>query len=148
MSDVEVHGQVHGQPPVRDEMPAAIVAAIICGALVAVLWAFAVLLLFGLVQGFGGSAAPWLLACVFAAGAGVAGTIGCARRWVWVRWAALLQSIVVTLALLASVSWMPFVPWVIGLFAVYAGLQFLPSAHRWYHPLPLWKRQEAAGLDS
>lgn len=136
MSDVEVRdaGTIRRKP---DEVPVAMVLAVVCGAGVAVLWGIAALVLFMLVRGFeGGGGAPWMLACVFATVMNFAGIIGCARRWGWVRWAALPQAVVVSVALVASVGWAPFVPWVIGLFVAYAGLQFLPSSHRWYHPVP------------
>ena len=135
MSDVEMPDERAAWQK-SDEMPAAILLAIVCGVGVALLWAFASLMLIGLAQSYGSSGFPWLLACLFATGAGVVGIIGCARRWAWVRWAALLQVIVIAAALCTFVGWMPFVLWVIGLFAAYAGLQFLPSAHRWYHPAP------------
>lgn len=143
--------EVHDRPPSRqtnDDLPAAMLLAIVCGVGVALLWVVAALMLIALVQGFGNSASPWLLGCLFGVAGGIAGVVGCARGWVWVRWAALLQALVVTVVLCTFVGWMPFVPWVVALFITYAGLQFLPSSHRWYHPVPLWKQREAAGLDS
>jgi hypothetical protein len=50
--------------------------------------------------------------------------------------AALVQAIAVSVVLFGLMGAAPFVPWAVGLFVAYAGLQFLPSSHRWYHPKP------------
>lgn len=134
--------EVPGRPPVgaHNEIPAAMVLAIVFGIGVAIAWGLAALVLIWLVTGSGGWGVEWMFTCLFAVGAGVIGVIGCLRRWVWVRWAALAQAIAVSVTLFGLMGVAPFVPWAAGLFIAYAGLQFLPSSHRWYHPGPLRKQ--------
>ncbi|UPL13705.1 hypothetical protein [Microbacterium galbinum] len=130
--------EVPGRPPVgaHNEIPAAMVLAMVFGIGVAIAWGLAALVLIWLVTGSGGWGVEWMFTCLFAVVAGVIGVIGCLRRWVWVRWAALAQAIAVSVTLFGLMGVAPFVPWAVGLFIAYAGLQFLPSSHRWYHPLP------------
>lgn len=117
-----------------DAMPPAMLFAIVAGVGVVIVWALGALLVIHLLGVTEVNLATSLIPCVFAAGANVIGVIGCRRRWVWVRWAALLQAVVVTAV--AVPSWLdaPNSTGLIAVFVAYAGLQFAPSSHRWYHP--------------
>lgn len=119
-----------------DEMPPGMVFAVVCGVGVVIVWGLGAVLLGWIVASAAAWGGEWLLACVFAAAVSVVGVIGCCRRWRWVRWAALLQAVVVTAVSIPSWLDAPLSAGLIALFVAYAGLQFLPSSHRWYHPTP------------
>ncbi|MFF7294131.1 hypothetical protein ACFY9N_16500 [Microbacterium sp. NPDC008134] len=119
-----------------DGMPPGIVFAIVCGVGVVIFWGLGALSIVGFLGVSDVASAASLLACVFATGAGVIGVIGCRLRWVWVRWAALVQAVVIVAVMIPSWIQSPQSTGWIALFVAYAGLQFLPSSHRWYHPKP------------
>lgn len=123
-----------------DEMPPAMVFAVVAGVGVVFVWGLGALLLVGFLGVSNAMSVGWLLACVGAAGAGVIGVIGCRRRWVWVRWAALVQALAFTAVFISSWLDAPQSTGFIAVFVAYAGPQFLPSSHRWYHPLPRRRR--------
>lgn len=132
----------HGRPPERqqkDEMPAAIQFALVAGVGVVIVWGLAALVTIGFLGVSNAMSAGSLLVCVSAAAAGVIGVIGCWRRWVWVRWAALVQAVAFTAASIPSWLDAPESAGVIAVFIAYGGLQFTPSSHRWYHPRPAEK---------
>jgi len=115
-------------------MPAAVVFAVVCGVFWVIFWGLGALVVFSLGGAFGELSIAWGLVFFFVAGAGAIGVVGCARRWVWVRWAALVQAVVLTALWVPSWIEAPSSTGVIGLLIAHAGLQFLPSSHRWYHP--------------
>jgi hypothetical protein len=115
-------------------MPTAMVFAVACGVFLVIFWGLGALVIFSFAGAVGELSIAWGSVIFFAAGAGAIGVVGCTRRWVWVRWAALVQAVAFTA--LSVPSWIeaPSSTGVIGLFIAYAALQFLPSSHRWYHP--------------
>lgn len=119
----------------RDPMPAAIMLATVFAVGVVIFWVCVTALLIAVFPTVEGAPGLWMLASAFAAAMNVVGVIGCLRRWVWVRWAALLQALVLGAALVIV---MPLAPpsalGVIVILVIHTGLQFLPSSHRWYHP--------------
>lgn len=123
-----------------DGMPPAMVFTAVAGVCVVIVWGLGALLIVAFLGVANAMSAGSLLACVGAAGAGAIGVIGCRRRWKWVRWAALVQT--VTFTAVSIPSWLdaPQSTGFIAVFMAYAGLQFLPSSHRWYHPRPLPKQ--------
>ncbi|MCK2030595.1 hypothetical protein [Microbacterium galbinum] len=128
------------EPRDGEGMPPGMVFAVVCGVLLAGFWGFGALVTFWFRGAFGDLTMAWGAVFFLLAVAGAIGVLGCARRWVWVRWAALAQAIAVSVTLFGLMGVAPFVPWAAGLFIAYAGLQFLPSSHRWYHPRPLRKQ--------
>ncbi|MGN7966134.1 hypothetical protein ACTJKK_08670 [Microbacterium sp. 22179] len=124
------------EPRDGEGMPPGMVFAVACGVLLAGFWGFAALVTFWLRGAFGELTMAWGAVFLLLAVAGAIGVVGCACRWVWVRWAALVQAVV--FAALSIPSWIeaPQSTGLIGIFIAYAGLQFLPSSHRWYHPAP------------
>ncbi|MFJ4254599.1 hypothetical protein [Microbacterium sp. NPDC090003] len=105
-----------------DEMPPAMVFAVVAGVGVVFVWGLGALLLVGFLGVSNAMSVGWLLACVGAAGAGVIGVIGCRRRWVWVRWAALVQALAFTAVFISSWLDAPQSTGFIAVFVAYAGL--------------------------
>lgn len=125
------------EPPLgreRGPMPAAIILATVFAGGVVIFWCCVPALLMAAFGTVPGAPGVWMLASAFAAALGVVGAVGCVRRSVWVRWAALAQTLVVGATLGFVMPLFPPALGVIVILVIHAGLQFLPSSHRWYHP--------------
>jgi len=128
---------MRAEPPAgreRGPMPAAIMLASVFAVGVVIFWCCVTALLIAAFGTVPGAPGVWMLASAFAAAMSVVGVVGCLRGWVWVRWAALAQTLVVGTTLGFVMPLFPPALGVILILVIHAGLQFLPSSHRWYHP--------------
>lgn len=118
----------------RGPMPASIILATVFAVGVVIFWCCVLVLLIAAFRTVEDAPGVWTLASAFAAAMSVVGVVGCLRGWVWVRWAALVQTLVVGATLGFVMPLFPPALGVILILVIHAGLQFLPSSHRWYHP--------------
>ncbi|MFK0403279.1 hypothetical protein ACIQTT_13165 [Microbacterium sp. NPDC090225] len=128
----------------RGPMPASIILATVFAVGVVIFWVCVTVLLIAAFRTVEGVPGVWTLASASAAVMSVVGVVGCVRRWRWVRWAALTQTLVVGTALGFVLPLFLPVLGVIVILVIHAGLQFLLSSHRWYHPKnvqPVYSRE-------
>lgn len=124
----------------RERMPATIAIAVFLSGAFVLAWAIAGMCLVWIATAFAapasaGTIALWAAVIVLGVVANVAVILGIFRRENWARWIVVMQSLVLTIVLIAAGS---LALWGILAVAIHAVLVVVPSSNTWfrYRPVP------------
>lgn len=124
----------------RERMPATIAIAVFLSGAFVLAWAIAGMCLVWIATAFAapasaGTIALWAVVIVLGVAANVAVILGIFRRENWARWIVVMQSLVLTIVLIAAGS---LALWGILAVAIHAVLVVVPPSNTWfrYRPVP------------